>query len=283
MENSADNPVQYHSIQNLISELKSKNVSFNIMTQNEFKMYLKNENYVNVIDTAKKYIYHIEENNNRTYPKTDIQVWVDLYECDLKLREEITRNILTFERNFKSQLSYFISLILSNNTFDWSEEFYNLIITFIDSNLDYKYKEYGYNKDEYWKNILKLSFGSLIKLYTTSMNFYYKDKSRRNRIHSSLDQCMISMSIYNTGDKFNYNKTTDLLHDYRILRNTVIHHTPLTIYLLKENPANIEESTDYFSTMRKRKFDAVKNFLHDDSLCTIMDSMFNTIKKRDQI
>lgn len=189
------------SIDEQIAHLKSKNISFNLMSEEEAKSFLSNNTYYFKI---KSYLKAFEKKKDGSYINVDFAYLVELSKLDAHLREFIIQLSLDIEHMLKVKLINDITCDSSqdgytivNQLFAKYPKIHNSILNkkynSATSDLIHKYENTGWNV---WSLIEVLSFGDFIKLY----ELYYSGKS---------------------------DSVTDLLWSLKFIRNAAAHNNCL--------------------------------------------------------
>ncbi len=165
------------SIDEQIEHLKSKNVSFKIMSEEQAKLFLSNNTYYFKI---KSYLKTFERKSDGTYINVDFAYLVELSKLDAHLREFVIQFSLDIEHLLKVKLINDITNDINQDGYTIVQELFSKyprihsnilgkIYNSATADLIYKYENTGWNV---WSIIEVLSFGDFIKLY----ELYYSSK-----------------------------------------------------------------------------------------------------------
>ena len=215
----------------LIAHMKNKGIKFNIIDENEARVFLSNSNYyMKLASYRTNYEKHREGLNIGKYVDLEFAYLKELSSIDKILRYEICEMCLDIEHYLKVKL---LNLIEKNS----KEDGYKLIQNFIakDSNLNTLKKIQKHKGSEYCKNLIEkyypyfpawvfvelISFGELTYL----CSFYDK--------------------LY---DEKNFNRI--LLNSVRDIRNACAHSNCLINMLL---PGNNKPNNEIIKRVRKIK------------------------------
>ncbi len=166
------------SIDEQIEHLKSKNVTFGIMSEGEAKQFLSKNTYYFKI---KSYLKAFERKSNGSYINVDFAYLVELSKLDTHLREFIIQLSLDIEHMLKvklidditndtSQDGYTIVNVLFTKYPRIHSSLHSKMYNSATADLINKYENIGWNV---WSIIEVLSFGDFIKLY----EIYYSNKN----------------------------------------------------------------------------------------------------------
>ena len=217
-----------------INDLKNKGVKFEIMTEDDARVFLRYNNfYFKLKAYAQNYEQYQKTELKGQYINLEFAYLVELSKLDMHLRKLIVKMCLDIEHFLKVRLMYDVS----NNA---NEDGYNIVNKFLDghyeilasmyrdadksatADLVHKFQE---NEDEIpiWKLIETLSFGKFIELY----NLYYGTYGGKN-------YCSFLGSI-------------------KFLRNAAAHNTCLLNSIRRPYKTKINKTKDIMDILSKIK------------------------------
>lgn len=135
------------TIEEQIEILKSRNVKFDIISENSAKEFLSNKSYYFKISAYREnFDYRILENGDITYKDLDFAYLKELSKIDMYLRYMILELTIDIEHYLKRWL-------IINVTNDVSEDGHTVVNTFLDNNQDIKKKLCQHAKSPYCSNL----------------------------------------------------------------------------------------------------------------------------------
>lgn len=175
------------------------------------KNYLLNSNYFNVISCAKVKFAQTVMEGRHIYESHNFEEWQAYFAQDCQVSEHLMMNMIEFERVINSRVAYFVSELIEQSILKPAKR--NELIAQI-KRVEIKSLPL-YEAKETWKYITKMTFGELRYLLSW---LYDNQKSVFNKVIMGYD-------FLRTGNvKQNFSNIV-------LLRNTLFHFTPLSIYL----------------------------------------------------
>lgn len=222
------------TIDEQIDDLKLKGITFNEMSEDEVKMFLRYNNYYFKLKTyARNYQKYNKQEMQGKYINLDFAYLIELSTLDMHFRKIIMQMCLDIEHFLKVRLMYDISK-------NPDEDGYNIVNKFLDGKYNILYDlsnnaetsataeliaEFHENDSEIaiWKFIETLSFGRFVEIY----NLYY-----------------------GTYDGYNY---SSYLGSIKFLRNAAAHNNCLLNSLRKPYQTKINKTMKVMDKVSKIK------------------------------
>lgn len=250
------------TIDTMITLLKSKNIKFNYITENEAKIYLKkNNNYFNITSYKYNFLKHTGINK---YIDLDFAYLKDLAIIDFRLRILIFEMIINIE--------HYLKMSILNDFEELEEDGYKTVNKFLEN--DYQ------NDCRVNSNILKkLGKNGMERIITT----YTKGKARIQDVPIwefleiiTFGELVYFYEFYSKYHQINNNlKKVYMLYDIVKLRNAVAHNNCILNDLTKKIGNNIIDY-DFSAFLTKCGIgkDTKKNKMSNDRIRQISYTIF---------
>lgn len=223
---------------------KNKNIVFE--DKKTAKRYLLDNNYFNVISSAKIFFCIGYKNNKHVYTDMNFRAWIYYHNMESLLAAEIISKIFDYEKVVNSRLAYYLSELI-NDSYILSMIDKNNIKNIINKT---RYNDGGYDFNETWRYVTNFTFGDTVYMIK-KLNRMQAAKMNKNLEYRGIKSRLDSI----------FSETIEIIEEIKNLRNNISHNTPLTIYLASNEATFLERTQVLLYFKEHIKDDNLKDFM----------------------
>ena len=218
--------------QQIVHLFVDKSVMFELSEIDIVKKILYDNNYLNFVSCSKVKFAELIDKHLMMYKTASFKDWQAYFEIDCYVSDHLKNNMTVFERALNSRISDYISNLMANDGLSNFEK--NEIIVKVRQNQNRKGVNFSkYNGDRSWFYISEMTFGGMKQL------LYWMYDNRRNDYFDIV-----------RGFTFLNKQVRNRIDELNILRNTLFHNKPITVYLTAGNIYKNENVRDRMNAVK---------------------------------